>query len=141
MRQVLMAIVDTVLPGGDGFPTASSVGCVEMLQREERFQAYLNTFCALLPDDFPAASNEQRTSIFKDLEKANTALFDLVIVAAYSAYYSRPEVLDVIKYARGYKATPPQPGGYALEPFDPDFLAVPASRPPQWRDPDKELIE
>jgi hypothetical protein len=136
-----MAMVDTVLPGGDGFPAASSVGCVEMLQREERFHASLDTFCALLPDDFFAASHEQRTAIFKDLEKANTSLLDLVIVAIYSAYYSRPEVLEVIKHARGYKATPPQPGGYALEPFDSDFLAVPASRPPQWRDPDKELIK
>ena len=139
MSDRLTALLDTILPGGEGFPPASGVGVDLWLKTQERFWPGVEDLLSRLPADFAAAGPVARTKSIEALEANEPALFDAVTVAIYSGYYTRPDVLTVIEAARGYKATPPQPGGYDLPAFDLALLSVPASRPPLWRDPEEEL--
>ncbi len=139
MSAKMTALLDTILPGGEGFPSASTASVGAWLVTQERFLPSVEKLIGQLPEGFAHAAPPIRTDMLSSLEKKEPALFDIVTVAVYSGYYTRPEVLAVIETERGYKATPPQPGGYDLPAFDPTLLSVPASRPPQWRDPEKEL--
>jgi hypothetical protein len=105
---------------------------------QARFRPALDALIAVLPGDFAALSAEARTDALKAVEAGKADLFDAATVAIYSAYYTRPHVLAAIEAARGYKAGPPQPGGYALPAFDPEILRVPRSRARLWRDPNTE---
>jgi len=54
----------------------------------------------------------------------------------YTAYYTDPRVLAQIHAATGYNAVPPQPQGYALEPFgafDESLLEPVREMQPIWR--------
>ena len=133
MKQVLDAVLDTMLPGGDGFP--GGAGSAEWLMAQARFGPALQALAAALPDGFVALSPDARTQALKAAEADIPEVFDAATIALYSAYYTRPDVLAAIEAARGYKAVPPQPGGYELPAFDPDILAVPMARDALWRDP------
>ena len=133
------AILDTMLPGGEGFPPASATGAAAWLEGQARFRPALDDLASRLPPDFATSAPGARTEMLRILEAEEPAVFDAATVAIYSAYYTRPAVLAAIEAARGYKAAPPQPGGYALAPFDAALLAVPAARAALWRDPDKEV--
>lgn len=139
MNETVRALVDTMLPGGGGFPSAASVGCAEWLESEARFRSSVATLADLLSSDFAGLSTDDRVAQLSAIEGKHAALFDSVTAAVYSAYYTRPAVLAALEEMSGYKATPPQPGGYELPRFDPAVLDVPRSRGSLWRDPDKEL--
>lgn len=130
----LAAVLDVLLPGGEGFPPASDVGLADWIMEQPRFAGAVDWLLAALPDDDSA----DLTAALRALEDSQPEPFGALIVAAYSGYYTHRDVLAVIEAKAGYKARPPQPGGYALEAFDPEMLAVPRSRPPSYRDPKKE---
>lgn len=138
MKQVLEAVADTMLPGGLGFPLATKTEAVDWLLEQPRFLPSLEALAGELPAGFKDAGSPERVDMLKTVEARAPDIFDAATVAIYSAYYTRPEVLAAIETARGYKAGPPQPGGYALPAFDPSILAVPGSRGRLWRDPEEE---
>ena len=137
MKQIIEAVADVMLPGGSGFPRAAETGAVHWLMGQSRFLPSLEALASELPAGFEDGVSE-RTKTLKTVEMEAPDIFDAATVAIYSAYYTRPEVLAAIATARGYKAGPPQPGGYALPAFDPSILDVPSSRGRQWRDPEQE---
>jgi hypothetical protein len=125
---LLAAVLDAVLPGGEGFPSASSVDLAAAMAGHPRFAvAGAGVLAALDPaaDDIPAALSA--------LEATGDPRFGAFLVAAYSLYYTRPAVVEAIERETGYAARPPQPEGYTLPAFDPAILAVPASRQPHYR--------
>jgi len=138
MSATLSALLDTLLPGGEGFPAASKARTDEWLAGEARFRETVERTLALLPEGFAGFSDAGRTKTLRDIETNHRELFDAMVVAAYSAYYTRPAVLGVIAALCGYKSGPPQPGGYDLPAFDPEILAVSRSRLTLWRDPKTE---
>jgi hypothetical protein len=134
----LDAILDTLLPGGNGFPAASQVGAGDWLSSQDRFSHAVSELVTRLPEQFVAQPPNKRTEVLAKIESQFTDVFGAFVVAAYSAYYTRSEVLSVVESQCGYKARAPQPDGYVLDPFDPDVLMVPAAREPSWRDPERE---
>ena len=138
MTDRLRALVDTMLPGGEGFPSASAANVPEWLPGHSRFGPVVAGFLDALPGEFEHMSSSERTDVLSALEADDPQRFNEVVIAVYSAYYNRPGVLRAIESACGYKAVPPQPGGYELPPFDESILAVPKSRPPSWCDPGEE---
>ncbi len=138
MNARLDALLDTMLPGGDGFPSASAAGVREWLLGESRFAHALAEVLELLPERFEDQEFDVRAELLAKIEKTAPGRFNDAVLAAYSGYYTRPSVLAVIETACGYKAGPPQPGGYELPPFDESILNVPGSREPSWLDPSKE---
>ena len=141
MNGRLDALLDTLLPGGAGFPPASDVGLGEWLMKQARFESSIADLLARLPEDFEGMPAQSRSLQLQDIEANEPEVFGAAVVAAYSGYYTRPAVLDVIEAACGYKSGPPQPGGYELPPFDDAILEIPRSRAPSWRNPDAEAAK
>ena len=121
-------VLDQLLPGGEGFPAASAIGLSDRIRANPRLSA---AWDAVLPHLDGRADDDG----LREVEAAHPGLFGAAVVAAYSAYYTAPEVLAVIEAKTGYTASPPQPEGYRLAAFDPAMLAEPSSRAALWRDP------
>ena len=136
--QQLQAVLMRLLPGGEGFPSAEDVDLAAWIGQQPRFASATDWLLEHLPDDFADLSQGRQKALLEQLETHDAERFGTFVIAAYSGYYTHPDVLSVIEAERGYKAGPPQPGGYQLEAFDPALLAVPASRPPSYRDPNRE---
>ncbi len=133
---MLEAIVDHLLPGGQGFPSASDTDLASWMAAQRRFAPAVSWLIERLPDDFAALPQDQQLGQLQAAEAADSERFGVVVIAAYSGYYTHRAVLAAVETHRGYKAGPPQPGGYALQPFDPQLLQVPSGRGPSYRDPD-----
>ena len=134
----LTALLDALLPGGEGFPSASAIGLAVWIDGHERFAPVVQDLLDRLPDGFATMSGDKRMRTIETVESEHSSLFGSALVAAYSGYYTHPDVLAVIEARCGYKAQPPQPGGYQLPAFDEAILALPRTRAPLWRDPAKE---
>ncbi|MEM1430544.1 MAG: hypothetical protein AAGG09_13905 [Pseudomonadota bacterium] len=130
----LAPLLALLLPGGAGFPSAAELGLTSRIADDRRLaEAMAGLLDALPPRVGPAE--------IAAVERARPEVFGPAIVAVYSAYYTHPQVLAVIEAATGYRAAPPQPEGYAMPPFDPAMLAVPAARGSHWRDPRADTTE
>lgn len=129
----LAAVLDTILPGDDAFPSASAVGLAERLMDHPFFAVPTRAALALLPNDLQASDTQTRVVTIATLEANHPAVFGPFITAVYSAYYAAAPTLEAVEAETGYEARPPQPEGYALKPFDPALLAIPAARAPHYR--------
>jgi hypothetical protein len=113
----LIAVLDILLPGGEGFPAASAIDLASWLRARGDFAPVVPEVLAALPGNFAAAP----VAALRAIEALPA--FDRLVVGAYSGYYVHPAVLEVIAQHTGYPARPPQPEGYDLTPFDPSLLA------------------
>ena len=102
-------VLDALLPGGEGFPAASAMGLAERIEANPRLSL---AWEAVLPHLEGRADDDGLRAV----EAAHPGLFGAAVVAAYSAYYTAPEVLAVIEAKTGYSASPPQPEGYYRHP-------------------------
>jgi hypothetical protein len=124
-------LLDTLLPGDGDFPPGHIVA--EALAAHDRFAPALAKVLALLPEDFASQPREARDATLAAIEATHPEAFGALVLAAYSLYYTHPTVAAVLEAGTGYRAGPPQPGGHALAPFDPELLAIPAARAPLYR--------
>lgn len=124
-------LLDTLLPGDNDFPRGQIVA--EALATHDRFAPALARLLALLPGDFATQTPEARVKTLQAIETTHPEAFAALVLAAYSLYYTHPQVAAVLEASTGYRAGPPQPGGHALTPFDPALLAIPATRAPLYR--------
>ncbi|GJF03141.1 gluconate 2-dehydrogenase subunit 3 family protein [Pseudonocardia sp. D17] len=127
-RTVLRAIVDELVPPGEGFPAPSEVGVVEdFIPRyvaptgsrtapfpgavEDRFTAALDA----VEPEILAEDREQRVAVLRRLENDDPEFFGQLRALTYAGYYSRPAVVLVmrthLRAARDYNG-PPLPYGY-----------------------------
>lgn len=137
LAPALARALSCLLPGQPPFPPAGRLGLEAFILAEPRFAGAVRAVLAASPGLEQLADDEADAHL-RQIEMAQPEIFGPFLVAAYSAYYTHPEVLAAIQAQTGYRAGPPQPGGYQLDPFDAEMLAVPAARPAQWRDPRKE---
>jgi hypothetical protein len=127
-------VLDTLLPGEEGFPLGSTCGIEPWLEvRADRFAVARDSVLAALPANFQAFGTEAREEALAVAETAVHTAFATLLTGVYTAYYTSPDVRAVIATKTGYAAGAPQPGGYAMAPFDPAIVAVPAARAPCWR--------
>lgn len=127
------ALLDTLLPGGAGFPSASAAGIASAMTSEEERRLLASARFAL-PSDFLDRGEGGRIMAVEALETRLGKDFDALVVAAYSRYYTSASVLEVITSTTGYRH-PPQPFGYDLAVFDDAVVSKARTNPPSWRDP------
>lgn len=141
MTEPRTALLDTLLPGdGADWPAAGAHGLAERMSElaagipdgAEALTFVLNA----LPKGFSDLSPEAREDVLRGIEAEMPQRFEVVVTAAYNAYYTDPVVRDVIERLTGYENRPPQPQGYSLEPFDESLLDAVKARGPIWRSVD-----
>lgn len=120
-NETLRALMDTLLPGGDGFPPASATGMVGLLA------ARLRNADAALPDRLIAAVKAQgpwpstpqtwREAVAR-LEAVEPKLFEELRKYTYLTYYEQPETIAAIRALGLRYNTSPLPEGYPTEPFE-----------------------
>lgn len=123
--RLLAALVDTLLPGDDGWPAGATVGVQAVLATrlaQDRGAGAVETVidalradaAALLGDDVAA-----REAAVAGWEARDRTLFGWVRDAAFSAYYESPLVaLAIAAHGHPYKLLP-HVTGYKLARFDP----------------------
>ena len=118
------------LPGAGGLGLAAAV--LDDAAASNR-QADLDEVLGRLPAGFTDLDPRAREAALRTVADALPRAFASVINMAYTAYYTDPRVLHALQARTGYQATPPQPGGYPLDEFDPALLERVRTRPPLWR--------
>jgi hypothetical protein len=131
----LASVLDTLLPGDGPWPSASAVDLAAALRTDAAgdLEACIAELLGALPPDFAVGDAAAREAMLRAIEASNTAAFERLVTLAYTAYYVEPRVRAVIERETGYENRPPQPLGYALEPFDERLLEIQKKRAPFWR--------
>jgi hypothetical protein len=143
-RQLLAAVLDTIIPAGDGAPGAGEIGVAATIERTLAASARLRRLfvdgliaidveAARHPEGssrgFLALNHDARTTILRGVEERLPAFFAALVDHTYRGYYTDARVYAAI----GYDHRPPQPLGHALPPFDPAILEKQRQRAPFWR--------
>jgi hypothetical protein len=119
--EALVALMDTLLPGGDGFPSASATGMAVLFV--ERLRAAGDD----LPGRFLGAiaahggapgDAEGWRKAAERLEAAEPKLFDDLRKYAYLTYYEQPMTIAAIRALGIRYNTTPLPEGYPADPFE-----------------------
>ncbi len=136
----LRAVMDEIIPAGNGMPAASEVGGVgyiEKLMIDEPAMGRVIEEClrilngnASSPDAFSKLPAADRIAALKDLERTSAAHFALLRDSVYEAYYTRPQVWKLI----GYELFPTDHPGPYMKPFDKSAIEVVSKKPRYYRE-------
>ena len=141
-RELLAAVVDRIIPPGDGLPGAGEVGVAEHVEGiagvSPRSRALLTNGLKAIETTggrahskgFTGLSDEEKTEVLKQVESEQAEFFAVLVRETYSGYYSSPEALRV----KGVPLAAPQPAGYEVEPFDAALLEGVRKRGKVYRD-------
>jgi hypothetical protein len=133
----LVSVLNTLLPANEELPGAGDMGLGGSLLIDATwspdFVDSLEWIGAELPAGFDELPEASRVATLSTLEALDGRQFANIMNLAYNAYYTDARVLSLIERETGFTATPPQPNGYDLEPFDPAILATTSQREPFWR--------
>ena len=141
-RELLAAVVDRIIPPGDGLPGAGEVGVAEHVEGiagvSPRSRALLTNGLKAIETtggrahskEFGGLSVREKTEVLKQVESQHTEFFSVLVRETYSGYYSSPEALR----AKGVPISAPQPAGYEIEPFDAALLEDVRKRGKAYRD-------
>ena len=134
-RAKLVALLQTLLPGNDDWPSAGELDLAEAVTaRLDMAAGHAEALAELLealPAEFVDASVEEREGLLRSHE--TTPEFGVALVVAYDAYYVQKQVLALLEERCGYVTRPPQPDGFELPPFDESRLEKQRQREPFWR--------
>jgi Gluconate 2-dehydrogenase subunit 3 len=144
-RRLLTAVLNVIIPAGDGAPGAGEIGVAASIERTLAASAplrrlFLDGLVAIdveadrrnadgSSDDFVALDPDAQLSVLRSVEDAYPAFFAALVEHTYRGYYTDPRVYAAI----GYDHRPPQPLGHYLPPFDPAILERQRQRTPFWR--------
>jgi hypothetical protein len=120
-NEALVAMMDTLLPGGEGFPAASATGMAGV------FVARLRAVDSALParltgaiaaqGSAPSDAEGWRAAVAR-LEVVEPKLFEELRKYAYLTYYEQPTTIAAIRALGLRYNTAPLPEGYPTEPFE-----------------------
>ena len=117
---MLRGLIDTLLPGGHGFPAASATGMAgQLAARLDAADAALlgRLHAGLRTQGAPDGAEAWHDAVTR-LEAGEPKLFDELRKYAYLTYYEQPGVIAAIR-ALGFRYNDaPLPEGYPAEPFD-----------------------
>ena len=138
MIEPLIALLDTLLPGdGVDWPAAGAHGLAArtatLADDVPGGGEALADVLGNLPQGFASLPQLRREEFLREIEAQDVVRFDAVVTAAYNAYYTDPDIRDIIERLTGYPNRPPQPEGYVLDPFDESLLDAVKARGPIWR--------
>lgn len=124
---VLSAVVETLLPGGDGFPPASStstpglmVHVLGMHAVETWLRPGLASIEILGGGDFLMIDGPARTEALRRAQEEDGPFFDRLLDLAYYSYYAQPAVIEAVRALGIEYNDTPQPRGYEMDPFVPN---------------------
>jgi len=136
-RDLLAAILDTLVPPDGDFPGAGAVA----LDHIFRVAAASRDVEALVSNAMDATEQiagagrlralapDDREAVLRRVETANRDVFDALVRHVYDGYYSHPAVVERL----GLDPRPPQPHGHRIAPADLPDLARVAGRGPIYR--------
>ncbi len=137
----LLALIDEIIPAGDGAPAASEAGTLayfELLAATEpalptTLRAAMLQVDALSQSRFgqglSAVDSDGRSAVVAAFAEADSALFGSLRNYVYEGYYLQPRVWQHLGYQPFPTATP----GPRMDPFDPAMLSRVRAMPPHYR--------
>jgi hypothetical protein len=140
--KALLPVMDTIIPAGDGMPSASEVGGVAYIERLARkepdmanqLNQSLRTLEALsgrrFERSFSELDEQDRIAALQEFERDALPQFTLLRDTIYESYYTQPAIWKLI----GYLPYPTDHQGPHLKPFDESLLADVRNRPKLYRD-------
>ena len=141
-RRALLLAMDTIIPAGDGMPSASEAGglaYMEQLARNEpemtkqlsqSLQALEAVSLRRFEKGFTELVEKDRVSALEELERDASPQFSLIRDTVYESYYTQPAIWKLI----GYVPYPTDHQGPHLKPFDETLLADVRNRPKLYRE-------
>ena len=141
-RDLLDAVVDLIIPPGDGVPGGGEAGVAEHV---EGIAGVTPQSRALLTNGLKAIeatsggnysrellglSDREKTEVLRQVESEHAEFFAALVRETYSGYYSSPDVLR----AKRLPLAAPQPEGYEVQPFDEALLKGVRKRGKAYRD-------
>lgn len=136
-REALAAALATLLPGDGDWPGAASLALAndawELAELVDFHRPALLDAVRQLGGGFAIVDADSREERLRALESRAPAVFAVLRLVAYDAYYRHPAVRSVLERRCGYPARPPQPLGHELDPFDERLLERQRGRAPFWR--------
>jgi hypothetical protein len=125
----IMQFAEVLLPGGEGFPSATASGMAELLLIRLSGNA---TLLDRLQAAITAAGAPLTPLSVARIEASEPELFDEVRKAVYLTYYEQEKVVAAIRALDIPYNAAPLPEGYAPEAFDP-AIDVPKHRRGRWK--------
>lgn len=125
---VLVALLDTLLPGADGIPAAAQAGLDHAALRPHA-DPLLDELGKM---DFAAADSAARIALLQSLQQSRPEAFRRFLEAVLAAYCQAPAVLA----AFGWRSEPPMPRGHLPAGDDQAALGLldaVRARGPIWR--------
>ena len=124
LAQTFAALVDVLIPGDAGFPSASAAGVhglvIDRLRGRLGSEVLEEIATALGgASGFLRGTDTERVEAVGRLEVDDPALFSELRFCAYFSYYESPVVIGVLRRLGHDYNDAPQPLGYAMQPFDP----------------------
>ncbi len=115
----IMQFAEVLLPGGEGFPSATASGMGELLL--SRLSGADRLLAAITAAGGPLAplSPSARHAVVARIEADQPELFDEVRKIVYLTYYEQEAVVAAIRALDMPYNSAPLPEGYAPEAFDP----------------------
>ena len=141
--EAFRALLDVVIPPSaeHGMPGAGEAGLAPELDAgAPDLRPVLRAGLAKLDEkarargaeDFTGLSAPERAAALRELADEDPGFLPGIVYHGYAHYYRIPAVLEAL----GLEPRPPFPGGYTMQPFDPETLATIRKRPPFYREVD-----
>ena len=115
MSDVLIGLVDAMIPGDDSFPKASNVGVHGALANRLRELQGPDARDGLMT----AIGAARGKDALERLERGQPDLFAALRMIVYLSYYEQPAVIEALRDLGHIYNDAPLPKGYDLDPFDP----------------------
>lgn len=121
---LLAALVDELIPGGEGWPSASAVGVqgvVALRLAEDAGELELGRIADAViaaGGPFEDRAPGERVAIVERFEASDPELFERLRAAVTIAYYESPFVAEAIRRLGRPYALRPHVTGYPMAPFD-----------------------
>lgn len=120
-EKVLLGLMDTLLPGGAGFPVASATGMIQQVVTRLCLVDVnlLKRLAAMFAAGgrVPLDESGWRDAASR-LEVLEPKMFDEVRKYTYLTYYEQPLVIEAIRALGFHYNDAPLPAGYPNEPFE-----------------------
>ena len=138
-RELLAAVLDTLVPGGGGFPGAGEVALDDVLAMAAAsadLESLLSRGLQVVEEtaraggaDFALLSPDGREHVLRRVEQSQAELFEALVRQTYDGYYSHPAVIARL----GLEPGPLHPRGHRVEAIDLPDLARVVARGPIYR--------
>jgi hypothetical protein len=139
-RDLLVLVLDALVPASGGFPGAGAVALDHVLAvaaasadleslLSRGLQAVEEAARAGGAESLAALDPDERENVLRRVERSHAEFFETLVRHTYDGYYGHPTVVARL----GLDPRPPHPHGHRVEPVDLPDLARVTARGPIYR--------